>query len=263
LLQMRMIRNKMETYDSARAISLMVPGGEQSQAMYSIDTLNTWPARSRAPVANVPAMIGVGIFHVLLGYLLLTSAPVREAVEHAAEVTLMIVRAEPARENKPIEPSLPVPVAKPLPVRAYVPDVQLDLPTTTSAAPAPVRAPEQTITVASGPAKTAAPTEQSAPPRHNDAVQPPRFDADYLDNPAPNYPALSRRSGEQGKVLLRVFVEPGGTAGQVLVVASSGFERLDSAAIDAVRRWKFVPAKQGENVIAAWVVVPINFSLKG
>jgi periplasmic protein TonB len=141
--------------------------------------------------------------------------------------------------------------------------VQFDFAPATSAVPAPVRAPEQTITVASGPAKTAAPTEQSVPPRHNDTVQPPRFDADYLDNPAPNYPALSRRSGEQGKVLLRVFVEPGGNAGQVLVAASSGFERLDSAAIDAVRRWKFVPAKQGENVIAAWVVVPINFSLKG
>jgi periplasmic protein TonB len=209
-------------------------------------------------------MIGVGIFHVLLGYLLLTLAPVREAVEHATEVTLMIVRAEPTRENKPIEPSLPAPIAKPLPVRTYVSDVQLDYVHSTSAVPAPVRAPEQTITVASGPTKTAAPpTEQSEPPRDNDAVQPPRFDADYLDNPSPNYPPLSRRSGEQGRVLLRVFVEPGGNAGQVLVATSSGFERLDSAAIDAVRRWKFVPARQGENVIAAWVVVPINFSLKG
>jgi periplasmic protein TonB len=222
-------------------------------------SLNTWPSHSRIRTANLPAIIGVGVLHVLLGYLLLISAPMREAVEHVAEVTLMIVNAEPRPEAKPVEPSLPVPIARALPIHVPLSDVPLDIATTVSATPV------QTVTAVPKLEQTAELRTQqiTLPPRNNDAVQPPRFDADYLDNPAPNYPALSRRSGEQGKVMLRVFVEPGGNAGQVLIAASSGFDRLDSAAIDAVRRWKFVPARQGENAIAGWVVVPINFSLKG
>lgn len=64
-------------------------------------------------------------------------------------------------------------------------------------------------------------------------------------------------------MLLRVFVEPGGTAGQVEIKASSGSPRLDQAAIDAVRRWQFVPARRGEEAVGAWVLVPILFNLRG
>ncbi len=94
-------------------------------------------------------------------------------------------------------------------------------------------------------------------------VIPPSFNAAYLDNPAPAYPALSRRMGEQGRVLLRVFVEADGMSSRVELRSSSGFERLDQAALDAVRRWKFVPAKQGDQAVGAWVVVPILFNLRG
>lgn len=90
----------------------------------------------------------------------------------------------------------------------------------------------------------------------------PRFDAAYLDNPAPHYPPLSRRAHEEGKVVLRVFVEASGQAGRVDLHTSSGFERLDRSAQTAVARWKFVPAKQGAEAVAAWVLVPIVFSLK-
>jgi protein TonB len=92
-------------------------------------------------------------------------------------------------------------------------------------------------------------------------VSAPRFDAAYLSNPAPNYPPLSRRMEEEGKVLLRVHVTPEGTASEVNIARSSGFTRLDEAAQNAVRRWRFVPAKQGDKAIAAWVNVPIAFKL--
>lgn len=91
---------------------------------------------------------------------------------------------------------------------------------------------------------------------------PPRFDADYLNNPAPAYPAVSRRLGEEGRVMLRVFVKPDGMPGQVSVHQPSGFPRLDAAARDAVRQWRFVPAQQGATKIGAWVLVPIAFSLR-
>jgi TonB family C-terminal domain len=90
----------------------------------------------------------------------------------------------------------------------------------------------------------------------------PRFDAAYLDNPPPAYPPLSRRLGEQGRVLVRVFVEPGGSPAQVELRASSGHRRLDAAAVAAVRRWRFVPARRGAEPVGAWVLVPITFNLR-
>ena len=94
------------------------------------------------------------------------------------------------------------------------------------------------------------------------AITAARFDADYLDNPKPIYPLVSRRLGEQGKVLLRVHVSAAGLAEKVEVKTGSGYARLDQAAGDAVSRWRFVPARRGEQAIAAWVQVPITFQLE-
>jgi protein TonB len=108
-------------------------------------------------------------------------------------------------------------------------------------------------------AVAAAPASSAGEPA---PVSAPRFDADYLDNPAPAYPPLSRKLGEQGQVLLHVFVAADGHAGKVDIRDSSGFERLDRAARDAVQRWRFTPARQGDKTVAAWVLVPISFSLR-
>lgn len=91
--------------------------------------------------------------------------------------------------------------------------------------------------------------------------EPPRADADYLDNPRPLYPVLSRRLREEGLVLLRVLVNELGLPEVVELEAGSGFSRLDLAACAAVRRWRFVPARRGGTVVSAWVNVPIVFDL--
>jgi protein TonB len=93
-------------------------------------------------------------------------------------------------------------------------------------------------------------------------VTPPQFDAAYLRNPPPPYPLASRRMREQGKVLLRVHVSAGGDAEQVLIDGSSGHPRLDESAREAVRAWRFAPARQGGRAVAAWVIVPIRFALE-
>lgn len=95
------------------------------------------------------------------------------------------------------------------------------------------------------------------------AQSPPRFDADYLENPAPPYPHLSRRLGEEGRVLVRVLVDREGRPRTVALDASSGYSRLDNAAMQTVRRWRFIPAKHGERPVSEWVVVPVMFSLRG
>ena len=92
---------------------------------------------------------------------------------------------------------------------------------------------------------------------HSDPV----FNAAYLHNPAPVYPFQARKKGAQGKVLLEVQVTPEGTAKAVAVARSSGFSQLDEAALDAVRNWKFIPAKRGDEIVEAKVIVPVEFKL--
>ncbi|MEI2421437.1 energy transducer TonB, partial [Arthrospira platensis SPKY2] len=91
----------------------------------------------------------------------------------------------------------------------------------------------------------------------------PRFDAAYLNNPAPAYPALSRRMREEGRVLLRVLVSPDGRPARIELAETSGSSRLDAAAQGAVTRWQFVPARRGDRPVEAWVVVPVVFKLEG
>ncbi len=91
--------------------------------------------------------------------------------------------------------------------------------------------------------------------------EPPRFNADYLHNPAPEYPGMSRRRGEQGRLTLKVVVNTNGDAESVQLDKSSGFELLDKAALNAVKNWKFIPAKSNHQPVAGTVIVPVRFSL--
>ena len=88
-----------------------------------------------------------------------------------------------------------------------------------------------------------------------------RFDAAYLNNPRPAYPAASRRLGEEGKVVLKVRVAADGRALAVDLEKSSNFERLDEAACQAVARWRFVPARRGDETVESSVLVPLVFRL--
>ena len=96
-----------------------------------------------------------------------------------------------------------------------------------------------------------------APPR----IDLPSKDADYLNNPPPAYPPLSKRLNEQGRVVIRARIELDGSASQVEVRSSSGFERLDQAALQAVKRWRYLPGKRGGVAEAMWFNIPINFVL--
>jgi periplasmic protein TonB len=95
----------------------------------------------------------------------------------------------------------------------------------------------------------------------SEPVIPPRANAAYLKNPQPIYPAASRRAREAGTVKLRVLVGADGRVLELEIKQSSGFKRLDDAALEAVRKWSFIPAKRGEASVDAWVMVPITFSL--
>jgi periplasmic protein TonB len=95
------------------------------------------------------------------------------------------------------------------------------------------------------------------------AIAPPRFDATYLQNPPPRYPLVARRRGEEGTVTLRVHVRRDGVPASVRLEKTSGSSVLDNAALEAVRAWRFAPARQGGEAVDAWVLVPIVFRLEG
>lgn len=134
------------------------------------------------------------------------------------------------------------------------------MPRAARAAPMIESSPTSSSTSSKDSPASAAPPSKSAP--ESAAISAPRLDAAYLDNPPPAYPTLSRRLGEDGRVLLRVFVTPDGRAREVRIERSSGHARLDRAAREAVSRWRFVPAMRAEEPVAAWVLVPISFALK-
>jgi protein TonB len=77
----------------------------------------------------------------------------------------------------------------------------------------------------------------------------------------PVYPPASRRLDEHGAVRLRVLVDERGRPREVQIAKSSGFERLDQAAVAAVRRWQFSPAMQESRAVTAWTQVNVVFQL--
>jgi protein TonB len=77
----------------------------------------------------------------------------------------------------------------------------------------------------------------------------------------PRYPESARRAGVQGVTTLRVRVLENGRVGEVLVDQSAGFRDLDFAAVEAVKKWLFEPARRGKDPVSVWVLLPVEFQL--
>ena len=217
----------------------------------------------RADPAELAGIAATVLAHIAVVLFLFTHAPAREALSAMAPLMVELIKPEPPAPPRP-QPKVEQ-LPKPLPVKRVQPQVEKEQPILAAQTALPNAAP----TIAQVPVQPEpkpAPTVlisaevKPVPPAQ---MIPPNFNANYLDNPAPSYPALSRRLGEEGRVMLRVLVEADGLPLKLEVRTSSGYERLDQSALDAVRRWKFIPAKQGDKAVAAWVVVPILFNLNG
>ena len=215
---------------------------------------NTYHGARRCSVQGI---VGVVAAHVgVLG--LLASLDVLPLPAPLA--TLMVQVIAPA----PLTPDITPPRSQPVerkPVLRPVRPPQLQPQTLAAPTEAPSAAAEVPVLI-QAPVPPVEPTAAPAPAAPMTVTQA-RFDADYLLNPAPAYPALSRRMGEEGKVVLRVFVESTGRPSQIEVKFASGSPRLDQAAQEAVWRWKFVSARRGDDAVGAWVLVPIVFNLRG
>lgn len=216
------------------------------------------PTISRhATVALSVVMLHVGFIYALYSGLLM------RAVELVVPVVVVSQFIEPPKPKEaPVPPPPPQP-AKVKPVVTKAPTVAAPLPMAiTDPTPAP-NAPTGTTTPQPAPAPVAAPlagvpAAPSAPP----AVQLPSSDANYLQNPRPPYPPISRRLNEQGKTTVRVLIGTDGLPQRAEIGKSSGFARLDDAAIATVMRWRYIPGKRGDVAEAMWFNVPINWVLE-
>jgi periplasmic protein TonB len=164
----------------------------------------------------------------------------------------------------PQRPASALPPTKKISLSSHTkPDVMSSTaPASASEAITPPAAPAQATTPALAPTPANS-TPVSAPPKPATlSPTPPRLDATQTGNPAPVYPVASKRLGEQGRVVLRIHVQADGTVGDMQLVTSSGFERLDESAMRAVKRWIYRPARQGDVAIAWWYQQPVTFTLE-
>jgi protein TonB len=219
------------------------------------------PAPHGKRLVIVSAVVGM---HVL-GLWAMQSGLLARVVEIVVPVQVMAELIEAPQPEIPPAPPAPKPepvVNKPQPVVKPKPQpVPFPIPAPVVAEPAVITAPEVPPPVAQAPtpapAASPAPAPEPAPAR----IELPSSDADYLNNPLPPYPPLSRRLGEQGTVLVRVHIDQEGNPTHAEVKTSSGYERLDQTALQTARRWRYKPGKQNGVPIAMALEVPISFQL--
>ncbi len=227
---------------------------------------------------NTSIVIGVVLLHVGALWALQTGL-LRRVTELVipAEILVEVMAPNPpdampmATPPKAPTPSKPAPVT-PAPVKA---PVAVAAPAPLAVAdPAPAPAPPS-ITPATAAATANPPVNSGAintagvstPSSTGTAtaaskVELPSTDADYLNNPKPPYPRLSKQLGEQGKVVVRTLIGVDGTAQKAEIKQSSGFDRLDQAALATALRWRYVPGKRAGVPEAMWFNVPFSFVLE-
>lgn len=167
-------------------------------------------------------------------------------------------RPAPAAPRKAPATPVPLAVATPEPVSAPVVPLQSTPIATNNIADSAVSTRANDQNGIKNSAATGATSATPAAPK----IELPSSDADYLNNPKPPYPPLSKRMGEQGKVVVRTLIGTDGQAQEVQLAQSSGFERLDQAALNAARRWRYVPGKRDGVPQAMWFNIPFNFQLQ-
>ncbi|MET0534093.1 MAG: energy transducer TonB [Steroidobacter sp.] len=186
-----------------------------------------------------PAIAVIGI-HVLIIYGLATSMGIVKIPKFAAPIEAVFIP-----EETEVQPEQPVPV-KPeidqvMPTEQPMPEIQFD---------EPIAPPTDNAIPASESAISASVAEGAV-----------AQDLKTSNRVEPMYPSASRRAGEEGTVRLKVLVDEKGRPRDVAVATSSGFARLDQAAMEAVRKWRFVAATDGTNAISVWTQVAITFRL--
>jgi periplasmic protein TonB len=216
---------------------------------------------------NIVIAAGVVLFHIAALWALQTGL-LRRAVQIVVPVEILseiVTPPPPPKVEPPPVPKPPEPVKQPLAKKKV--EQALPPPPKPVAIPDPQPAPNAPVGVIEPqppPPPITAPVnpEAGAPSPGPAKVELPSSDASYLRNPAPAYPAISKRLGEQGKVVVRVLIGADGAPQKAEVKRSSGYDRLDRSAIEYVMTCRYVPGKVGGQPQAMWYEAPVNFVLE-
>jgi protein TonB len=208
------------------------------------------PADGLAPAQRRLMIAAVVALHVAGAWGLMQVSAVREAVLQSAPMFVNLI-APPAPPEVPVPP-VPQPIQKkpPPPAQLIAAAPSLAPAAFVVPAPLPVEAPAPEVPLMAAAA--------SAPPAPVPKMIPPSA-VQYLEPPVLVYPRLSERNGERGRVMVRFFIDPLGLPQDVQVGASSGFARLDEAAVSAVRKARFKPYTVNGQPASGWAVVPADF----
>lgn len=203
---------------------------------------------------QAPAFLAVIAVHGLAAWAFLSAASVRELLADIVPplvVSLIDSRPEPQPYTPPT-PAEPRIEVTPLAVITTLPD-QVEV------AEAPADAPR------SQPVMAAVVINREVTDREVGPAAPPKTipasAVEYIVSPKPVYPLYSRRAKETGVVMLRVLIDDQGLPAQIVIEKSSGFPRLDEAALTAMRSARFKPYRENGRALAAWAPAPVIFEL--
>ena len=169
--------------------------------------------------------------------------------------------AAPIVQPKPAEPKKP-PEKKPVKKKKPVTPQQMELPKPLAMADEMLPAPSKSESIPDFAPTSAASKVTSKATADTALFTEANFNANYGSNPKPKYPGIATSRGWEGTVRLLVRVSADGLSEEVTVQRSSGYDVLDQAAIEAVQKWKFIPAKRGDMQVSSSVIVPIDFILQ-
>ena len=204
-------------------------------------TFNTGRSAGRTAI-----LIGIVAFHVMLVV----------AINSSLSTVILdrlppLIKAEIIEEIvKDEEPPPPPPTVETPPPYVPPPDIVIDLPTTT-------KGPTTALVVTDKPRPV-------APPPSPVVKKAPEIDPRYKRRFQPDYPPTSRRRGEEGSVIVQVLVDPEGKVSDGKIQTSSGFPRLDEAALKhALRAWRFTPGTEDGKPVSVWHSVKVTFRIEG
>lgn len=218
-------------------------------------------ANDLSPLQRCTMVGGILALHGVALWGLLQVDAVRAAVLEVAPVFIdVLARPEPPKPEppKPATPQLPKPTPLAPPPVIAAPAAAEPAPFTVPPSPPEPPAPTPVQTV--WPPAPAPPPPPVAPPAPKlipaSAVQ-------FLELPVVDYPRQSRRNNEAGVTLVRACIDTqGGAPRSVAVEKSSGFARLDQAAVAAVQRARFKPYTENGQPVEGWALIPIHFELE-
>ncbi len=200
---------------------------------------------------NGPALPGLLIVLAAHGALIYGLWSHRILVMPDEVVTLFVETITPPQLPQPKEAPKPTPPEKPKRVIKPQPQQLVSA--------APVSSPTEPV----APPPPPAPVIEAPPPRLAGPVTlSAELSVSCPERSAPAYPPLSRRLGEEGKVLLRVELDEQGNVGSARVATASGFPRLDEAALAAVKTWRCNPARRDGQPVRAVALQPFKFVLQ-